>query len=70
MLLSPCKDCPDRYLGCHSECEKYIAYDILNDIRRDQALREKHREDDLFKSSRHNRKKKRRKPYADHRGGQ
>ena len=19
-----CKDCKDRYLGCHSKCEKYI----------------------------------------------
>lgn len=26
MKLSPCKDCPDRYLGCHSECEKYIEF--------------------------------------------
>lgn len=23
---SPCKDCPDRQLGCHSLCEKYLAY--------------------------------------------
>lgn len=21
--MMPCKDCPDRHLGCHSECEKY-----------------------------------------------
>lgn len=27
MLKPPCKDCPDRYVGCHSTCEKYIAYD-------------------------------------------
>ena len=24
--VSPCKDCPDRTLGCHSNCEKYIAF--------------------------------------------
>lgn len=21
-----CKDCPDRYPGCHDKCEKYQAY--------------------------------------------
>lgn len=25
-INSPCKDCKNRYLGCHSECEKYIEY--------------------------------------------
>lgn len=24
MEKPPCKDCADRYLGCHSKCEKYI----------------------------------------------
>jgi hypothetical protein len=22
----PCKDCPDRYVGCHSKCSKYIEW--------------------------------------------
>lgn len=22
-MIAPCKDCPDRVLGCHSECAKY-----------------------------------------------
>ena len=26
MLISPCKDCKDRRLGCHSRCEKYLAF--------------------------------------------
>lgn len=21
----PCKDCPDRHLGCHGTCEKYLS---------------------------------------------
>ena len=25
-LASPCKDCPTRYVGCHSSCVKYIDY--------------------------------------------
>jgi hypothetical protein len=24
--MAPCKDCPDRFVGCHSTCEKYIQY--------------------------------------------
>ncbi len=23
----PCKNCPDRAVGCHSICEEYIAFD-------------------------------------------
>lgn len=23
--IYPCKDCPDRHLGCHDGCEKYKA---------------------------------------------
>ena len=25
-IVPPCKDCPDRHLGCHDRCEKYQAY--------------------------------------------
>ena len=28
---SPCKDCPDRKVGCHGECEKYKAYKRANE---------------------------------------
>ena len=26
MIQSPCKDCPNRHLKCHSECQKYQDY--------------------------------------------
>lgn len=26
MNKAPCKDCPDRQVGCHSTCEKYLAF--------------------------------------------
>jgi hypothetical protein len=26
MNKAPCKDCPDRKVGCHSTCEKYILF--------------------------------------------
>lgn len=24
--MAPCKDCKDRFYGCHDTCEKYIAF--------------------------------------------
>jgi ribosomal protein S4 len=26
MNKAPCKDCPDRKVGCHSTCKKYLAF--------------------------------------------
>jgi len=26
MMKNPCKDCPNRYPGCHSKCEQYKAW--------------------------------------------
>jgi hypothetical protein len=38
MILSPCKDCEDRALGCHSICERYIDFqkenNRVNDLRK------------------------------------
>lgn len=31
---SPCKDCPDRSIGCHSSCEKYLKYVEIHDKER------------------------------------
>ena len=37
MLKPTCKDCTDRYIGCHTKCEKFIEYrkelDRINNIR-------------------------------------
>lgn len=30
----PCKDCPDRHIGCHGECEKHKAYCAKLDVER------------------------------------
>lgn len=27
MKKSPCKDCPDRHVGCHAHCAKYAEFD-------------------------------------------
>lgn len=42
-MTQPCKDCPDRKVGCHSQCEKYKAwraeYDKLKEkIRQDHVV--------------------------------
>ena len=29
MAVAPCKDCPDRQMGCHGQCEKYQTYRAL-----------------------------------------
>ena len=34
MVDMPCKDCKDRYLGCHGKCEKYLTLKKLNDEQR------------------------------------
>lgn len=31
MITAPCKGCKDRVLGCHSECDKYKAYQAENE---------------------------------------
>lgn len=37
----PCKDCKDRYLGCHDRCEKYQQFKKRNDEIREKERREK-----------------------------
>ena len=37
MKMSPCKDCPDRHLACHDECDKYKEWKAyVDDTRRKQ----------------------------------
>lgn len=39
-MRAPCKDCPDRKLGCHSVCEKYIEFTKKNEEIRLKKARE------------------------------
>lgn len=41
MVNAPCKDCPDRYLGCHSSCPKYIEFRKEKDAENKQMSRDK-----------------------------
>ena len=71
MLKGPCKDCPDRTPGCHGKCEKYLDYRARLDAMKEEERKRKRLEYDLYMSSRHAKtyEKRRRRPYADNRGG-
>lgn len=40
-MIVPCKDCVDRYINCHSSCEKYKLWRQDMDVVRDKILDEK-----------------------------
>lgn len=37
--INCCKDCPDRYPGCHGKCEKYIAARAEYDRQKAEAMK-------------------------------
>lgn len=39
-MKSPCKDCPDRYVGCHDRCSKYLAYKAEREMIRETLHKE------------------------------
>ena len=53
---APCKDCKDRHLGCHGECEKYKEFkEYRNKI--NEKRQEAHKED-VYEIQKHIRLKK------------
>ena len=40
MKICPCRDCQDRKLGCHSECDKYKDWSEWNQQQRDKLHRQ------------------------------
>lgn len=41
MSICCCKECTDRYIGCHSTCKKYIEWSKENERIRDKIRIEK-----------------------------
>lgn len=39
-----CKDCEDRYVGCHGECEKYIEFTLQQRQEKEKAWKERHKD--------------------------
>lgn len=38
MITAPCKDCIDRHMNCHSECNKYKEWKQELDVVKEQVL--------------------------------
>lgn len=54
-IHAPCKDCPDRVLGCHDTCIKYISYrKELDEFKEKERKRRKEEAIDV----RHSRRKR------------
>ena len=55
MLKAPCQDCPDRYLGCHDSCQKYISFrkQLTAYNEKDQKERDARRYDRYYARKRH-----------------
>lgn len=52
--MIPCKDCLDRYVGCHSTCDKYIEWNKqhLEQKKIISASRQKDKEINMFERDR------------------
>lgn len=36
--IAPCKDCKDRYLGCHDRCPKYLSFkEKVNEVKKKRS---------------------------------
>ena len=42
----PCKDCPDRVIGCHSTCQKYVEAKSKHSVTAEAIQKEKSGLDD------------------------
>ena len=49
-LCCPCKDCDQRYVGCHSTCEEYKTYKTRNNFIRKKRLNKLLEEKDVRES--------------------
>lgn len=38
MITAPCRDCTDRHMNCHSECNKYKEWKQELDVVKEQVL--------------------------------
>lgn len=45
---APCKDCPDRKVGCHSVCEKYLEWKQVHDQEVEVVKKERSKETNII----------------------
>ena len=55
-IKSPCKDCFERTVGCHSTCENYISFKKEWDARQEQ-IRDTKKKEYAYWLSKHERNK-------------
>lgn len=36
-----CKDCTERYVGCHASCQKYVVAKVIHTYKRDKLNKQK-----------------------------
>lgn len=48
-MKSTCYKCADRYVGCHSECEKYKEFTAWNDKRLEDLAKEVNLSDETYR---------------------
>ena len=48
MIISPCKDCKERFEACHSKCDKYKDWKQEVDVIKAQITKEKYLQHELL----------------------
>ena len=49
-VVAPCQNCTDRYVGCHSQCSRFLEYQELH--KEDKKLRyEAHKVEDEIRNA-------------------
>lgn len=43
-IITPCKDCEERYAGCHSKCELYIDWKKVHEAEKKRIDDERNKE--------------------------
>lgn len=57
---APCKDCPDREVGCHSKCARYLSWKEQNEATKRVKALEREANSYMYDSIKKVRKKRRR----------
>lgn len=39
---APCKDCEERFVGCHGTCEKFLEYSKIHQAELERDYKERH----------------------------
>ena len=47
--FAPCKECTNRYCGCHDKCEDYKIYKQINEVRKQTIRENRARQTEIFK---------------------